>query len=174
MEIHKPKPWHGWREFLKEYGIIVLGVLTALGAEQVVETIHWREKTEVVRKSLEGELANDRARWENDVAVSRCMLREIDRLQAWAKAPTAAAPPHPAIEGEQLFWMHSANWNLATASQTLSHFPMTEQLAYASLYDGVAHRQSDIESLTRSLHAAKGLISVAGERERPVATSVYR
>jgi len=33
MDIHKPKPWHGWREFLKEYGIIVLGVLTALGLE---------------------------------------------------------------------------------------------------------------------------------------------
>jgi hypothetical protein len=47
MEIHKPKPWHGWREFLKEYGIIVLGVLTALAAEQVVEAIHHRE---VVRR----------------------------------------------------------------------------------------------------------------------------
>jgi hypothetical protein len=30
MDIHKPKPWHGVREFLKEYVIIVVGVLTAL------------------------------------------------------------------------------------------------------------------------------------------------
>jgi len=30
MDIHKPKPWHGLREFLKEYLIIVIGVLTAL------------------------------------------------------------------------------------------------------------------------------------------------
>ena len=29
MDIHKPKPWHGMREFLKEYVIIVVGVLTA-------------------------------------------------------------------------------------------------------------------------------------------------
>ena len=34
MDIHKPKAWHGVREFLKEYMIIVVGVLTALGAEQ--------------------------------------------------------------------------------------------------------------------------------------------
>ena len=27
MDIHKPKPWHGVREFLKEYVIIVVGVL---------------------------------------------------------------------------------------------------------------------------------------------------
>ena len=43
MEVHKPKPWRGWREFLKEYGIIVLGVLTALAAEQVVEAMRHRE-----------------------------------------------------------------------------------------------------------------------------------
>ena len=42
MDIHKPKPWHGWREFLKEYVIIVVGVLTALAAEQAVEWLHWR------------------------------------------------------------------------------------------------------------------------------------
>jgi hypothetical protein len=33
MDIHKPKPWHGLREFLKEYLIIVVGVMTALAGE---------------------------------------------------------------------------------------------------------------------------------------------
>jgi hypothetical protein len=33
MDLHKPRPWHSLREFLKEYLIIVVGVLTALGAE---------------------------------------------------------------------------------------------------------------------------------------------
>jgi len=36
MEFHKPKPIHIWHEFLKEYAIIVIGVLTALAAEQAV------------------------------------------------------------------------------------------------------------------------------------------
>jgi hypothetical protein len=40
MEFHKPKPIHNWREFLKEYAIIVLGVATALAAEQGVEWLH--------------------------------------------------------------------------------------------------------------------------------------
>jgi hypothetical protein len=43
MEIHKPKPWRGWREFLKEYATIVIGVLTAIAAEQTVEALHHRE-----------------------------------------------------------------------------------------------------------------------------------
>jgi len=42
MDLHKPKPWHGLREFLKEYVIIVVGVLTALGGEQAVEWLHWK------------------------------------------------------------------------------------------------------------------------------------
>ena len=36
MDIHKPKPWHGVREFLKEIGTIVIGVLIALGEFKVV------------------------------------------------------------------------------------------------------------------------------------------
>lgn len=37
MEVQKPKPWRGWREFGKEVATIVLGVLIAIGAEQAVE-----------------------------------------------------------------------------------------------------------------------------------------
>ena len=44
MDIHKPEPWHTVREFLKEYVIIVVGVLTALGAEQAVEAVHTAQK----------------------------------------------------------------------------------------------------------------------------------
>lgn len=31
MHFHLPKPLHGWREFVGEVGIIVLGGLIALG-----------------------------------------------------------------------------------------------------------------------------------------------
>jgi len=43
MEIHTPRPWHGWPEFLKEIGTIVIGVLIAIGAEQTVEALHHKE-----------------------------------------------------------------------------------------------------------------------------------
>jgi hypothetical protein len=39
MDIHKPKPWHGWREFLKEYATLVIGVLTALAFQQAGDPI---------------------------------------------------------------------------------------------------------------------------------------
>jgi hypothetical protein len=39
MDIHKPKPWRGWPGFMTEIGIIVIGMLIALGAVEVVETL---------------------------------------------------------------------------------------------------------------------------------------
>ena len=146
MHIHLPKPLHGWRAFVGEVGIIVLGVLIALGAESLVETWRWHNKVEVVRASLMGELGNDRARWENDVAFARCARADFQRLAAWQQAGgNGAAPPARNIRPNGLFWMHSANWNLATGSQTLDHFPIDEQLSFAALYDGVVHRELDLE-----------------------------
>lgn len=57
MEVHhKSNPWHGWREFLKEYAIIVIGVLTALAAEQAVQMLHWRADVAEARKALIAEV----------------------------------------------------------------------------------------------------------------------
>ena len=56
MDIHKPKPWHGRSEFLKEIGTIVIGVLIAIGGEQLVEMLHWRAVMATLRGSSTGPL----------------------------------------------------------------------------------------------------------------------
>ena len=73
------------------------------------------------------------------------------------------------LEAGGFFWMHSANWNLATGSQTLDHFPVDEQLALAALYDGIAHRQIDIikatDQIDQVLAQAPLASDVQGQRE---------
>ena len=56
MHFHLPKPLHGWREFAGEVGIIVFGVLIALGAEQVVERVHDDHVAAVTLDSLKHEI----------------------------------------------------------------------------------------------------------------------
>src|SRR5258708_35450322 len=119
MHLHLPKPLHGWRAFVGEVGIIVIGVLIALGAEQIVETWQWREKVGVVRKSLIGELANDRARWEVDIATTPCFRGSIDKLDRWARDGGTGDVTAAGSRRNGLVWMHSANWNRATGSHTL-------------------------------------------------------
>ena len=70
MDIHKPKPWHGWREFLKEYAIIVVGVLTALGAEQIAERIHEAHTSAEARENIRAEIAANLADLATGAALS--------------------------------------------------------------------------------------------------------
>jgi hypothetical protein len=54
--FHIPKPLHGWREFAGEVGIIVLGVLIALGFEQLVQSLHQRLIANQAREAIRAEV----------------------------------------------------------------------------------------------------------------------
>src|SRR6476646_8855834 len=115
MHVHVPKPLHGWRPFVGEVGIIVIGVLIALGAEQVVQWVHGRENVSQLRAALKGELADDRARWEYMSAADRCSLKRLDALDKWlANAPDSARLTNAyAIVPLNL---HSSSWDVAKTS----------------------------------------------------------
>lgn len=51
-----PKPRDGWRVFAGEVGVIVLGVLLALGAQQVVETVQVRSDIREFRRTIDREI----------------------------------------------------------------------------------------------------------------------
>jgi hypothetical protein len=61
MHIHLPKPLHGWREFVGEVGIIVIGVLIALGAEQTIEALHHRSQVHDAIDELHAESIENRS-----------------------------------------------------------------------------------------------------------------
>ena len=81
MDIHKPKPWHGWRELLKEVGTIVIGVLIALAGEQIVEALTWRYKVAEAETALRHELSIDLSYAAEQQALGVCANRYIDILQ---------------------------------------------------------------------------------------------
>lgn len=153
MHFHLPKPLHGWREFAGEVGIIVLGVLIALGAEQVVETIHERYLAGQALDHIRAELAYDSAFALERVAIGDCMrasfadLRQriITSGENWpgvggrairgapmipaASSFYASAPP---ISSPHRLWPVSA-WTEATTSGVLNG-TRTRFFSYAALY----------------------------------------
>ena len=89
MDLHKPKPWHGAREFLKEYVIIVVGVLTALAGEQVVERLHRSDQARQAEHAMRLELADDDGpQAYGRVVIGRC----FDTQMALIHDNAAAAP----------------------------------------------------------------------------------
>jgi hypothetical protein len=81
MHFHLPKPLHGWREFAGEVGIIVLGVLIALGAEQVVEAAHQRQQAVQAEHIIRNEISLNLGRLQSRMEIHACVDRRIEELQ---------------------------------------------------------------------------------------------
>src|SRR5579864_8492117 len=111
MDIHKPKPWRGVREFLKEYVIIVVGVLTALAGEQLVETIHRNTELTETREALRQEIAENAGIVALDSARDVCGEARGKLLIAWAQG---GPKPPPRSNGGSESLQFSA-WEMAKA-----------------------------------------------------------
>lgn len=163
MHFHLPKPLHGWREFAGEVGIIVIGVLIALGAEQVVEAIHWRDSVSQMREAMRSELAIDRTRVQVNLAQDGCINARLDAILRWS----ASAPPGTRITnagGPMLWNYHTSTWDITKTSPTAGHFALKEQLMYAGAYDSIANEQRYLFDEQRSW---ADLLATLASADRP-------
>lgn len=81
MHVHLPKPLHGWRAFVGEVGIIVLGVLIALTADQFVDALQWRARVHRAETAMRLELSNDDApQAYARMLIAPCLDAEISRI----------------------------------------------------------------------------------------------
>lgn len=99
MHFHIPKPLHGWREFLGEVGIIVLGVLIALAAQQVAENVHEQYLAREAIDHIRTELAYDSAFAAERVAIGDCMRTSFTDLR---QRLIASGDDWPGVEGKPL------------------------------------------------------------------------
>ena len=149
MDIHKPKPWHGWAEFLKEIGTIVIGVLIALGAEQGVEWLHWRHAVEETREELAGDARTIIRLTGEREGQSACLAREfiairaiLDRAAATGRLEPVAALNGPTREGWTI-----VSYEPAVSGQVLPHMDVKERglLTGANLWSQYIQRNRDEE-----------------------------
>jgi hypothetical protein len=136
MDIHKPKPWHGVREFLKEYVIIVVGVLTALGAEQAVEWRRVHGEVGEARAALHTEMRGGVRVYVTELREDGCWLRGLTAVEAWARG-TRPKPPWP---GLLLSTLRSSVWDVAKTG-AVAHMDLDERLALANFYGAVDNQR---------------------------------
>ena len=137
MHFHLPKPLHGWREFVGEVGIIVLGVLIALSAEEVVETFHWRNEVADARRALDQEVAYNIGAIAKRQQEGPCIDRRLQEVRTLLTASTnMASKPRPPLGQPQLWRPRTNAWQAAMAGQVAERMPLDTRVAYAELYDG--------------------------------------
>ena len=136
MDIHKPKPIHSWRELVSEVGVIIIGVLIALGAEQTVEWFHWQGEVKETRESLHEELGRNMGTYKFRHDQLDCINRRIDAMDRWAQGWRAGRPVEPIapVGRPRRQDLSYDAWDVAQSGGVAVHIPLAERIRLANLY----------------------------------------
>src|SRR5689334_5967762 len=136
MDIHKPKPWHGVREFLKEYLIIVVGVLTALAAEAGVEWLHWRHVVAEEREALNVNLQHNDYAMRFRVSIEPCVQRRLADLEELFRRHARGEPLRVVgrIGRPNYILGNTRAWDITVADGSLAHMPLDEKGRYVTAF----------------------------------------
>jgi hypothetical protein len=140
MDIQLPKVPHGWRELAKEIAIIVVGVLIALFAEQVVQGWEWRHKVGVAKTSMRRELLwDDGPQVYQRAAMHPCVVAQLDRIRAAAIGSSTREEISRLIDG---YWVSIRTYDrlaldAANSSDVDSHMPADELDLISSAYQAM-------------------------------------
>ena len=135
MHFHLPKPLHGWRALVGEIGIIVVGVLIALSAEQFVEFLHDRAQVRHGEEDLTDNFRRFVTYTTELDAYAPCVtarsaeLRQlIDRSSGEHRLPNVG--PIPQVEARP--WQIDT-YDAMVASQAITHVAHGQAILYSRI-----------------------------------------
>lgn len=149
MHVHVPKPLHGWKAFSNEIFVIVIGVLIALGLEQVAENIHWKHKVAEGEERLREEALDNFVKAAQQVMLAPCVQAQYDRLSDRIVASGDRLEPAPRLSvapNYRLFKTRgrviaanfnntqSTVWRELEQDGTTLHMPADRHRKFADLY----------------------------------------
>jgi len=131
----KLKPPHGWNGVSWELGIVTVGVLIALGAQQIVDDFHWRSEVHELRKAVRAEISWNLATYTYREDQNRCVAARLDELQRWLDSWRAGRPLRlmGRIAQPTALVVRTTVWD-SRDPETFSRMPLNEKLAYGGLY----------------------------------------
>lgn len=165
MDVRLPKPLHGWRAFAGEVGVIVLGVLIALGAQQLVEGFAWRQKVAAAIADMNNELSSgDGPEAYERLVLHDCVARHLDAVRAAIETGNRG-------EGRKLIdqlWLPNRTWDslardAANTADVAAHMPHQRMFQYRIAYEMVPDMQRLAEMELSDLGRFRALPASGGE-----------
>jgi hypothetical protein len=142
FRLLKLKPPNGWNSVGWELAIVALGVLIALGAQQVADDIHWRNEVADFRHAVRVEISNNLATYTYRASEDRCIESRLGELNRWLESWRAKRPIK--LEGRigipTSLVIRTSVWHTRDAG-TFSHMPLDEKLNYGGLYTEFANNE---------------------------------
>jgi hypothetical protein len=139
MRFHLPKPLHGWRNFVGEVGIIVIGVLIALGAQQVVETFRDRRVADETRRAIREEfsvgLVSLALRGQAEPCIARRLAEVRQIVLAWQRTGRFVTPRW--IGQAPQLNLALPRYEAAVSAGRLTLLPSAEQYQIGAIANGI-------------------------------------
>lgn len=172
MPRRKAKLFGDWREFTREFVIIVLGVLTALLAQSAVEAFSWREKVQAAMQDMDQELSTGNGPQAFvRLSIHQCLADRLHALRRLIESGDRAAVI-TAIEGVQLPLRNynSAAREAANSADITAHMPADRKYGYRIVYaltpemDFLHRKELEDLATLRSLPASSGPLDAEEKR----------
>ena len=130
------KPINSWPGFVGEIAIIVIGVLIALSAEEIVQRLNWKEQVSQARASLDAQLLESQFAALERVADSKCDIRKLDRLDSLIAGKKVPEMDLSGLTSLRLW--STSSWDAASASGAVAHMDPEVRNLYADLFSMAA------------------------------------
>jgi hypothetical protein len=148
MHFHLPKPLRGWREFTGEVGIIVLGVLIALGAEQLVEKVHQKQEGLQAEQTIRNEIGVNLGRLQSRMGIYPCVRGRIDEIQ---KLLDHASPDRnfaaPSWIGRPQYWTFlNSRWDAESQAGRAALIDPGRLSDYGIMYNRMQNLQNEMDA----------------------------
>lgn len=164
-----PSPLNGWRVFAGEVGVIVLGVLLALGAQQAVDNWQMRAEVREFRRAIDHEIGLNLFVYAIRSRGSACNDKRIGDLAKWVQR-TGDRTVLPKIRpgGPPYMIGYRTVWDSRNAA-VFAHVPVEARRKYAEFYDELAGNMMRLEGEERAWamlvrYAIPGPISIDDRR----------
>ena len=153
IDVHAPhESVHTWRDFFIHIATIVVGLIIAVGLEQLVEHIHQRYELRDTRESLTRELESNRAHLlanESDWLITTARLKNnllvLEYIRQHPGTPQTALPGDLTWRQSPFLYDHAV-WDAAEKNGITHLMPLTEANTNQNLYTqltGMAQQSLD-------------------------------
>jgi len=151
-----------WRAFTREIAIVVIGVLVALGADDVADGWKWQRKLEAGEDALRREAAFNFTYAAEQVVVGPCIQAQVDAARDRVLASGATLLPAPVFHEPSHDFVYrlpsrvyvDSAWQALNSDGTTGYMVGARRGSYASFYRQVrdlGFRRDEIDVVTSRL-----------------------
>ena len=143
MHFHVPRPIHGWRQFFNEVAVIVVGIVIAIGGEEVVMTLREHHQADKSFEAIKDEVAVNLGNMQSRLGTADCIDKRLSEIAAYVERGQESRRP-TWVGRPQMWTMQTSAVAAARSYGSLTVLPREDQMTISNIYSAT-DQFADIE-----------------------------